>query len=470
MNRSTIAAISTPPGSGGIGIIKISGPKAIPLARSLFVPGRRPFKGRCFVSGPLSTPVAPRKLVYGHIVDPETRQIVDEVLLAVMPAPHSYTAEDVVEIQAHAGPLILKTILSLLVKHGAELAQPGEFTKRAFLNGRIDLTQAEAVLDMISARSARALDMAVAQLSGGLMETIHSLEADLIAVLSSLEASIDFPDDLEADMDMDQIAARIETGILARIKELMARYDAAHVWREGFKAVIMGRPNVGKSSLLNRLVSRDRAIVTEFPGTTRDLIEDSFIAKGIPVIVTDTAGIHESSDPVERIGIQKAWRQVSQADVVLYVVDAGMKVTADDICIIERLRGKTVILVINKTDLPLEKKVFEIPVSLQHLPCMEVSALTNHGIEALKDLMATFAFQEYDCKEHAVVPNLRHQTALQRAARSLERAAAAARNSSGLALMALDLRAALDALAEITGKNNDEAVLDYIFNQFCIGK
>jgi tRNA modification GTPase len=471
MATPTIAAISTPPGSGGIGIIKMSGPLAIDIAHSVFVS----------ISHRLTTPVRSadykdifdfesRRLIYGHIVDPDTRQVLDEVLLAVMRAPHSYTAEDVVEIQAHAGPLILKSILSLLLKKGAVLSEPGEFTKRAFLNGRIDLTQAEAVIDMINARSSKAVDMAMSHLSGRFAGIVESLKSHILAILSTIEAAIDFPDDVSEDDEIDELIASIEKEILPRINELIAWHDDENFLREGLKVVIIGGPNVGKSSLLNRLVSRERAIVTEFPGTTRDFIEDSFITRGVPIIVTDTAGIHDAPGPVERIGIEKSWEHMAGADIVLYTVDAGMPVSQSDLNLFQRLEGKKVILVINKMDLPGDKIRFLFPPEWLNMPRLEISALYNRGIDELKEFIASLAFDTAGQMNHAIVPNVRHKVALEKGNKALSAALTGLRDGASLDLISIDVHAALNALSEIIGEIIDADVLDQIFSRFCIGK
>jgi tRNA modification GTPase len=471
MTISTIAAISTPQGSGGIGIVKISGPKAIDIAQSVFVRGFSPS------GAPQNHAVEKeihefesRRLVYGHIVDSESRQVLDEVLLAVMRAPHSYTAEDVVEIQAHASPLILKSILSLLLKRGAVLAEPGEFTKRAFLNGRMDLTQAEAVIDMINARSSKAADMAFAHLSGGFAEIIKSLRSEILTLLSSIEAAIDFPDDVGEDIEIEKFVASIEEEMLPRISALISRHDDVNFLREGLKAVIVGGPNVGKSSLLNRLVNRERAIVTEFPGTTRDFIEDSFITRGIPIIVTDTAGIHESPDPVERVGIEKAWEYMSRADILLYTVDAGKPVSANDLSLFRQLSDKKIILVINKTDLPREKILFLVPEEWRDIPKIEISALYNRGIDELKNFIANLAVDATPQMENAIVPNVRHKTALEKARSALSAVLSGSRAGVSFELISMDLHSVIDAFSEITGESIGADVLDEIFNRFCIGK
>ncbi|HAO21092.1 MAG TPA: tRNA uridine-5-carboxymethylaminomethyl(34) synthesis GTPase MnmE, partial [Desulfobacteraceae bacterium] len=330
MAEDTIAAIATPVGSGGIGIIKISGRQALPIAAALF----RPFRKH--------TGFFPEshQLYYGHIVNDE--QILDEVLLAVMKAPHSYTGEDVVEIQAHAGTFLLKSILESVLKQGARLAHPGEFTKRAFLNGRIDLTQAEAVMDLICAKSTRSLDIAAAQLRGGIREEIEAIRQSLLSVLSAIEAGIDFPEDMGDDISAEQTIAQLNAAVF-RIREMISRYRDGHVLKEGLKVLVIGRPNVGKSSLMNRLLGRDRVIVTPIPGTTRDLIEESLTIQGIPIILADSAGLHEGGDLAEQIGMEKTCQYIDEADLILFMLDASALMTPEDWQIYEKIRDTQMI-------------------------------------------------------------------------------------------------------------------------------
>lgn len=464
MDNSTIAAISTPAGSGGIGIIKISGPKAIDIALTVFKPKspRKISEKTRFLKS--------RRLYYGHVVDADSDRIIDEALFVIMRAPCSYTAEDVVEIQSHAGTLVLKSILKTLTHKGARLAEPGEFTKRAFLNGRIDLTQAEAVIDIINARSASAIDMAMAQLSGELKQIIESLRSEIIEILSFIDASIDFPDDVDDTIDVDGLVKRIDKNLIFKIKNLIQHYETENFLREGLKVVIVGGPNVGKSSLMNRLINKERSIVTDIPGTTRDFIEDSFITKGVPIIVTDTAGMHDDPDPVERIGIDKAWEYISTADIILFTVDAGKSVQPNDVTLYEKFRDKKTIIVINKTDLPEEKICFTLPSEWTEVQRIETSALYNQGIDDLKDLIAKIAFKSVLDIRQKIIPNLRQKNALEKAFASLTAAVKGLRLSSLFELISIDLRSALDSLSEITGNTVNPDILDTIFSRFCIGK
>jgi len=472
MVASTIAAVSTPLGSGGIGIIKISGPCAIEIAQSIFVRGSSHTSDAAVHHKPIQgkTELDSHRLVYGHIVDPDTKKIIDEVLFVVMRAPNSYTAEDVVEIQAHASRLVLNSILALLIKNGVVLAAPGEFTRRAFLNGRIDLTQAEAVIDIINARSRKAIGMAIAQISGGFKQIVESLREEIVHVLSIMDAAIDFPDELAETIDLETIVASLNDHTIPQIKTLIAKYEDERFLREGLRIAIMGAPNVGKSSLLNQLVNRERAIVSDIPGTTRDFIEDSFTAKGIPIVVADTAGIHANPDPVERIGIEKAWEHISSADIVLYTVDAGKPTSTVDLDMFGRIAGKKVIIVVNKVDLLENKTFFSFPKQWQGVPHIFISALFGHGITDLKDIIAHLAFDTVDDKDDDLVPNLRHKTALEKILSMLTQALGALRLGASLELAAIDFRSALGVLSEITGETVATDVLDEIFKHFCVGK
>ncbi|MBC2716799.1 MAG: tRNA uridine-5-carboxymethylaminomethyl(34) synthesis GTPase MnmE [Desulfobacteraceae bacterium] len=471
MEVSTIAAIATPPGHGGIGIIKISGPESINIALSVFRPIgslNDPNHHSDHRSGSFSP--QSRYLYYGNVVDGVSEHVLDEVLFVVMRAPGSYTAEDVVEIQSHAGPVVLKAILRSLIKKGVQLAEPGEFTRRAFLNGRIDLTRAEAVVDIINARSEKAIDMAMAQISGELNLVIQSLRSTLLDILTYVEAAIDFPGEVGGDIDIKLLAERLEDEIITKVVKLIDRCDDQNFLREGLKIVIVGGPNVGKSSLMNRLLDKERSIVTDIPGTTRDFIEDSFIASGVPIVLTDTAGIHDNPDTVEQIGIEKAWDYITGADIILYTVDAGNPVSKNDLDLFKNLRSKKIIIVINKIDLPAEQICFELPAEWRHIDSIRISALYNQGIDELKGLIAETACNTSPNLEERIVPNLRHKLSLEKALLSLITAKEGLCQSLPLELISIDLKVSLDALSEITGEGVRPDILDNIFSRFCIGK
>ena len=471
MNVSTIAAISTPGGQGGIGIIRLSGPRAIDIALSVF---RRHTPetmnaGLPSACAPGFSPVN-RYVYYGHIVDPADNRVLDEVLFFVMRSPHSYTAEDTAEIQTHASSMVMRSILDLLVTAGASLAEPGEFTKRAYLNGRIDLTQAEAVADLIFARSESALNTAMAHMSGQLKAVVSRLKHKLFDILVLMEAAIDFPDDVGDIASPLDIADRLDNGILPDLDALVKAHGEKKFLRHGLRVAIIGGPNVGKSSLFNRLLDRDRAIVSEVPGTTRDFIEDSFVIQGIPVVLTDTADIRENSGTIERAGIEKSWQTIAASDMVLYVVDAGLSVTSADLEYFSRIQAQKIILVINKMDLPKADIRFTVPMEMNSIPCCRVSALQNFGLGMLKDLISNVAFASLPDRRHDIVPNLRQKQLLDKAKQAVTAAAGGLRENHLVELACIDLKTAMDALGEITGDNIRHDVLNDIFSRFCIGK
>jgi len=469
IQAETIAAIATPPGRGGIGIIKVSGPLSIPIAEKIF---RRNAAGSGSESGPVGK-LKTYRLYYGRIVVPDSTITLDEVLLAVMKAPRSYTREDVVEIQGHAGPAALKSILALILEQGARLAEPGEFTRRAFLNGRIDLTQAEAVADIINARTDAALLVAANQVSGRLATAIERIKTTLVAVLAEIEAEIDFPEDAQGAFDRQRAADLLGSRVVSPVKDLIERYAREHLIRDGLRIIIVGRPNVGKSSLLNCLVNKDRAIVTATPGTTRDLIEEELQIQGIPVTAIDTAGLHVTDDPIEKIGIARAEERMDNADLVLFVLDAGGPLTGEDFRIRTRIADKNSIVVLNKIDLLNGQRSDNavLPIRWQNQPFAAVSALTGQGIPSLKKLIVRTAVGEMGGRaEHAVLPNLRHEMALRSCLQFLDAVCSGIQDDAPAELIAMDLGESIRWLDRITGTEPSVDVLDQIFSQFCIGK
>ncbi|MGB5420875.1 MAG: tRNA uridine-5-carboxymethylaminomethyl(34) synthesis GTPase MnmE [Desulfobacterales bacterium] len=474
MKTATIAAVATPPGTGGVGIIKISGPDAPRIAATLFRSCKNDNKP-CSADRSDCLPInfQSHRLYYGHIVDPETEDDVDEVLVVVMRAPQSYTREDVVEIQAHAGAAALRVILSLVLRQGARMAEPGEFTQRAFLNGRIDLTQAEAVIDIINARTETALKIATNQVSGQLKLAVENIRSILLDVLVHIEAAIDFPEDVSDILSSTDLEARLRREVAAPIVDLMHNYRQGCIYRDGLKLAIIGRPNVGKSSLLNCLLKKERAIVNAFPGTTRDLIEDSFQVQGVPVTITDTAGLHETEDPVEKIGIQKARECLKTADLILQVIDGSEELTVDDHEIFKFCCGKTVIVVVNKIDLVIGRKTAAplVPVNWGALPTVEVSAIYGDGIDFLESRIAdTVALKPRDVQHDTVIPNLRHQQALEKCHKNVSSAIKALQGNRTIELVALDIQEAVGRLDEILGLSVDTDIFEQIFSRFCIGK
>ncbi|MBW2020894.1 MAG: tRNA uridine-5-carboxymethylaminomethyl(34) synthesis GTPase MnmE [Deltaproteobacteria bacterium] len=459
MDSDTIAAVATPPGAGGIGVVKISGPRAIPVALPLLRPSRDPSR------------LKSRHLYYGCIVDPETEKTLDEVLFVVMRGSHTYTREDVVEIQAHGSKCGLGAILELVLKQGARLAEPGEFTKRAFLNGRIDLSQAEAVIEVVNAQTAEGLALAARQLKGDLFQAIQSIRSPLEDLLVAVEAAIDFPDDVEDIIHPEPFAKRLIHDVIGPLEALLAHYDEGHVYREGVAAIIIGRPNVGKSSLMNRLLQKERAIVTAVPGTTRDFIEETVNIRGIPLRLIDTAGLHDTDDALEVVGIRFTRQRLDEADLVLFMVDCAMPLNDEDVQIYGLVRNRRAVLVINKIDLVPHVPIKTIVQRFPGLPWVEISALYNRGIDKLKDaVFREVTHQGGPVDLPPIVPNLRHKVAIEKALRASREAAEGFRIGRPAELVAVDLKEALDALGEIIGVTTTEAILDQIFSRFCIGK
>ncbi len=471
MIDDTIAAIATPLGEGGLAIVRISGPQAFAIADKSFLPvGKSSRKPSAATS---------HTIQYGKIVRGE--KIIDEVLLAVLRAPRTYTCEDTVEITCHGGILPVKLVLDTLLETGARLAEPGEFTRRAFLNGRIDLTQAEAVADLIHSRTELALAAANEQLAGKLSRRINELRDEMMKTLAHVEAHIDFPDEDIAPDTKDQLLKRLEDGV-AFMDELLRTANEGQILRRGIRAAIVGRPNVGKSSLLNQLLGRDRAIVSPIPGTTRDTIEDTANIRGLPVVFIDTAGLREARDEIEQEGIRRSHETLARAEFILHVLDASEPLTEADEKFLSQFAGKKRILVRNKIDLPIKLilpakvglAVFSKPRrdgDIAPLSAVDVCCLSGQGIEALKDAIKELIWSgEIKAEMLQVMINSRHQDALNRARAAALRTIAALRGGMTLELVALDLRIAVNAVGEIVGKTATEDLLDSIFSQFCIGK
>jgi tRNA modification GTPase len=468
IGEDTIAAIATPPGVGGIGIVRVSGPDAFALVAPIF---RRPGMN----GGGDNLPLL-HQLTYGHIVAPDSGEALDEVLVAFMRAPHTYTREDVVEINCHGGPLLLRRVLELVLAQGARQAHPGEMTLRAFLNGRVDLAQAEAVMDLIQARTDMALRLAARQLQGRVSAEVQQARMAALGVLARIEASIDFPEEEVPEPR----AADLEPGIAAareRVGALLAGADRGRIYRDGVSAVIAGRPNVGKSSLLNALLGVDRAIVTPIAGTTRDTIEELANIRGIPVRLTDTAGIAETSDPVEAIGVERSRRAIASGDLVLLVCDGSEELAPEDMAICDELQAhgygvasRPLIIVVNKSDLPARITLDRVISRWPQAPRVHTSLLTGIGLDALEGQVVALTVGGELASEAALVTSTRHRAALGRAQEHLAAATATLAQGLPLDFVAVDLHAAVDALGEITGETATEELLETIFHEFCIGK
>lgn len=460
-DRDTIAAIATPVGQAGIGIVRLSGPLAEEIARNIFRP--RP---------PLSA-LQSHRLYLGRIQDPADGTLVDEVLLTLMAAPRSYTREDVVEIHSHSGYRLLSRILEIVLTQGARLARPGEFTFRAFINGRIDLSQAEAVMDLIHAKSDRGIHLAAHCLAGGLKHRIEGLRQQIVELLALVEAALDFPDEEDVVCPRGRMDAALRSRILPLLRELIQAGEEKRIWVEGVNTVIAGRVNVGKSSLLNRLAHEERAIVTPVPGTTRDLIETPILIRGLPLNLVDTAGLRPTADEVERIGVRRTEQRLASADLILCLIDQSQPLTHEDMEILARCQGRRAVLVLNKQDLPGGLSSQDLDrLRGTPAPAVRISALTGEGLEALKETIFSTVTEDdtLTLTPPQAVPNLRQSRALVEAAGTLEAAAQTARSGAPMEIVALELRGALDALGEILGETTPDEVLESIFSRFCIGK
>lgn len=486
----TVAAIATPPGEGAIGVIRLSGPEAISIAGRLF----RGTRGKRLEE------VESHRLVHGRLVrrDPDSGEelILDEVLVAVMRGPRSYTGEDVVEISCHGSVVVLERVMEALLAEGAAPAPPGEFTRRAFMNGRIDLAQAEAVIDLVRARSPRGAEVAAAQLAGRLSEAVRGIKAEVLNLAAHLQVVIDYPEEGIEELGQAEFEARVERAI-GRLDELVRSAGAGRVLREGIRLAITGRPNVGKSSLLNALLREPRAIVTNVPGTTRDVIEERAILGGVGFTLVDTAGVRETGDVVERIGVERAKEAVRSADLVVAVFDGSEPLSAEDEEVIRLLRGDQgtdpfagrgapagcggesdegprVLAVVNKADLPQKLDVGALKAVLSGIRLVrlvKVSALTGDGLAELEGAAVEAALGGEPPRGDAVlVTRARHRRALERAREALLAAREAWRSGMTADLISVDLQESLEALAEITGENVTEALIEEIFSEFCVGK
>ncbi len=453
----TIAAIATPLGTGGIGIIRISGPRSLEIATRLFRPHQA------------VSPLKSHHLYHGVIVDPEGGHTIDEVLLSYMAKPRSYTREDVVEVNCHGGLVPLKEILSLMLKGGARLAEPGEFTRRAFLNGRLDLAQAEAVIDLIESKSSLAVRNASSQLQGVLSQEIGTLKEGLMEILSLLEASIDFPEEELESFSPQQLIPGID-GLISRIEKLVDTYAEGRLFKEGVSAVIAGKPNVGKSSLFNALLGEERTIVTALPGTTRDFVEEVITLSGIPLKITDTAGLRDSSDSIEEEGVRRTRNKMDQADLIVLVIDGSVE--SDNLEIPPVLsNGRKVVVACNKADLPQRVSLERMKGLFPASPVVATSALYKRGLGELKSALASLLISNPHAQPTSVVlSNLRHKQSLEKTADCLKQARKGLEGETPPEFISTDIQSALHHLGEITGQTSTEELLDRIFSRFCIGK
>lgn len=460
MTEDTISAVATAPGEGGIGIIRISGSRASAIAGEIF----RPHSGKCVAD------IASHHATYGTVYDPKTGETVDEALLILMYAPHSYTKEDVAEIQCHGGMVSLRKILLLTYACGARPAEAGEFTKRAFLNGRLDLAQAEAVIDVIRAKTDASQKMAVSQLTGKLSDKIGKLRSDLLHQIAALEAAIDFPED-----DIEETAVEETRSVVGEslnvIGELLDGASVGRILKDGIKTVIVGKPNVGKSSLLNALTESERAIVTNVPGTTRDVIEEYVNLGGIPLRIVDTAGIRETDDIVEKIGVEKSQAWIEDADLILFLLDVSREISEEDKEIFRLIEGKKALIILNKSDLTAKIEMREIEALGSDHTILTIAAQTGDGLDTLKEAIGALVYEGAVKQEESILlTNTRQIHLLEKAAASLRGAEDTIMAGMPADCIVIDLKGAWMALGEVTGDSVGDDIIDQIFTQFCIGK
>lgn len=459
MAEDTISAVITALGEGAVGIIRISGEQALAVGEKLF----KAASGKTLAEYPVNT------LAYGNVYDLDG-SLVDEVLAVYMRGPRSYTAEDVVEIQCHGGIESLRKILSLTYKAGARPAEPGEFTKRAFLNGRIDLTQAEAVMDIIKSRSEASLKLAVRQQKGQLAQVLRTLRKGLVDVVVNLEAVIDYPEEDIEDLTYSHVQESLTTAVVG-IEKLLSNAHTGKILREGLKTAIVGRPNVGKSSLLNALLREERAIVSQYAGTTRDVIEEQLLLDGVPLVLADTAGIRSTDDFVEKIGVEKSRQLLQEAELVICVIDGSMGLTAEDEEILQSAAGKPCVIIVNKSDLAQNIELASLKERFGANKVMTLSAKTLDGVEAFTAWLKNYVYgSEGTLGDGVYVQNARHEQLLREALGFLQDAGSAAENYLPYDCVVIDVRNAIDLLGEITGDAVQDEIINEIFSRFCIGK
>ncbi len=459
MAEDTISAVATALGEGSIGIVRISGPQALAVGEKLFCAAA----GKTLGSYPVNT------LVYGHVYDTDG-SLVDEVLAVYMRAPRSYTAEDVVEIQCHGGVQPLQKILQLTFGAGARPAEAGEFTKRAFLNGRIDLTQAEAVMDIIRSRSEASLKLAVRQQQGQLAKELRSLRQRLVDIVVNLEAVIDYPEEDIEDVTYARVQESIDSAV-SRIESLLAHAHTGKILREGLRTAIVGRPNVGKSSLLNALLKEERAIVSQYAGTTRDVIEEQLLLDGVPLVLADTAGIRATEDFVEKIGVEKSRQLLAEAELVICVVDGSEGLTAEDEAILQAADGKPCVVIVNKCDLSLAVDFTQLEARFGTGRVLQLSAKTLTGVEDFTAWLKNYVYgSKGTLEDGAYIQNARQERLLRQSLASLQDAGEAAQELLPYDCIEIDVRTAIDLLGEITGDTVQDEIINEIFSRFCIGK
>lgn len=455
--EDTIAAIATAPGEGGIGIIRISGEKSKSILDNIFIAANP--------SG-----MENRKMCYGNIVDPKSESIVDEVLCVYMKAPKTYTMEDVVEINCHGGMVPLRRTLELVLANGARMAEPGEFTKRAFLNGRLDLSQAEAVIDVIKAKTDKGFDVALNQLEGVFSKHIKQIRNKLVDILVNLTVNIDYPDEDIEEMTYDQLHNDLQN-VRRDVEELLLSSETGKIMRDGLNVAIIGKPNVGKSSLMNSLLKETRAIVTEIPGTTRDTIEEHISIKGIHVRLTDTAGIRETNDIIEKIGIEKSKESFNQADLVIFIIDSSRPLEQEDFEIINVINPEKTIILLNKIDLKTITSKDDILGKIPNISIIETSMENQMGISEIEDKIVSLVYGgKISQNNNLIVTNIRHKDILEKAKKSLDDALSMVDLREAFEFIEIDVNSTYEALGEIIGETVQDDIINEVFARFCLGK
>ncbi|AFH70983.1 tRNA (5-carboxymethylaminomethyl-2-thiouridylate) synthase [Staphylococcus aureus subsp. aureus DR10] len=459
MDLDTITSISTPMGEGAIGIVRLSGPQAVEIADKLY-------KGKHLLND-----VPSHTINYGHIIDPESKEVVEEVMVSVLRAPKTFTREDIIEINCHGGILTINRVLELTMTYGARMAEPGEFTKRAFLNGRIDLSQAEAVMDFIRSKTDRASKVAMNQIEGRLSDLIKKQRQSILEILAQVEVNIDYPEYDDVEDATTEFLLEQSKEIKQEINRLLDTGAQGKIMREGLSTVIVGKPNVGKSSMLNNLIQDNKAIVTEVAGTTRDVLEEYVNVRGVPLRLVDTAGIRETEDIVEKIGVERSRKALSQADLILFVLNNNEALTQEDYTLYEVVKNEDVIVIVNKMDLEQNIDINEVKDMIGDTPLIQTSMLKQEGIDELEiQIRDLFFGGEVQNQDMTYVSNSRHISLLKQARQTIQDAIDAAESGVPMDMVQIDLTRTWEILGEIIGETASDELIDQLFSQFCLGK
>ncbi|HDZ7666469.1 TPA: tRNA uridine-5-carboxymethylaminomethyl(34) synthesis GTPase MnmE [Staphylococcus aureus] len=459
MDLDTITSISTPMGEGAIGIVRLSGPQAVEIADKLY-------KGKHLLND-----VPSHTINYGHIIDPESKEVVEEVMVSVLRAPKTFTREDIIEINCHGGILTINRVLELTMTYGARMAEPGEFTKRAFLNGRIDLSQAEAVMDFIRSKTDRASKVAMNQIEGRLSDLIKKQRQSILEILAQVEVNIDYPEYDDVEDATTEFLLEQSKEIKQEINRLLDTGAQGKIMREGLSTVIVGKPNVGKSSMLNNLIQDNKAIVTEVAGTTRDVLEEYVNVRGVPLRLVDTAGIRETEDIVEKIGVERSRKALSQADLILFVLNNNEALTQEDYTLYEVVKNEDVIVIVNKMDLEQNIDINEVKDMIGDTPLIQTSMLKQEGIDELEiQIRDLFFGGEVQNQDMTYVSNSRHNSLLKQARQTIQDAIDAAESGVPMDMVQIDLTRTWEILGEIIGETASDELIDQLFSQFCLGK